>query len=61
MYWSCCLDAFDSLAKKDDSEQQYTGRCVNARSNEIIKRFAHAVQREIVSRASECFFYGLTA
>ena len=29
--------------------------------NEIIKQFAQAVQKDIVSRASDCPFYGLTA
>lgn len=29
--------------------------------NEIIEKFAHAIQREIVARSSHCRFYGLTA
>ncbi|CAM4529528.1 unnamed protein product [Leuciscus chuanchicus] len=29
--------------------------------NEIIKKFAHSIQRKIVARSSHCRFYGLTA
>ena len=33
----------------------------NTVQNEIIQQFAHAIQRDIVSRAEGCNFYGLTA